>query len=60
MLKSSVAYSQFFIKRKIVLLMERSFGYILNSEIVDKTQMSRPLIIPLVLLLWSNILKWTN
>lgn len=42
MLKSSVAYSQFFIKRKIVLLMERSFGYILNSEIIDKTQMSRP------------------
>lgn len=44
MLKRSVAYSQFFIKRKVVLLMERSFGYIFNSEIVDKTQMSRPLI----------------
>ena len=44
MLKSSVAYSQFFIKRKVVLPMERSFGYILNSEIEDKTQMSRPLI----------------
>ena len=44
MLKRSVAYSQFFIKRKVVLLMERSFGYILNSEIVDKTQVSRPLI----------------
>lgn len=44
MLKRSVAYSQFFIKRKVVLLMERSFGYILNSEIEDKTQMSRPLI----------------
>lgn len=44
MLKRSVAYSQFFIKRKVVLPMERSFGYILNSEIVDKTQMSRPLI----------------
>lgn len=44
MLKRSVAYSQFFIKRKVVLPMERSFGYILNSEIEDKTQMSRPLI----------------
>lgn len=44
MLKRSVAYSQFFIKRKVVLLMERSFGYILNSEIIDKTQVSRPLI----------------
>ena len=44
MLKRSVAYSQFFIKRKVVLLMERSSGYILNSEIGDKTQMSRPLI----------------
>lgn len=44
MLKRSFAYSQFFIKRKVVLLMERSFGYILNSEIVDKTQVSRPLI----------------